>query len=143
MSPVFPLLIGDLEQAAIAELLRRAAASPTDYATMQRLAAAPADDAEAIRAMNRALTIDVPVGYSVTLTHEEHKPNVMCRHASIALKTRPGRGPSEWAVRELLTLLGFHNTIGKMPMYLETLQDGTVAPNFIEPLDGDVAKLAR
>jgi len=136
------LLIGPTERAALDELSARAAASSTDYATMERMAAASAAG-RSTGELNRALTVDLPFGYTVTFTHEEHKPGVMCRHASIGLRTRPDRGPTPEAAQMILDVLGFRNKIGAMASWLETLKDGTICPNFVEPLDGDMTRLAK
>lgn len=142
MSPLFPLLIGPVERATLAELTARAATSPTDYATMKRMVQASAAG-RPTGSLNRALTVELPTAYTVTLTHEEHAPGVLCRHASIGLRTRRGRGPTPEAAQMILDALGFRNKIGRMASWLETLGDGTICPNFLEPLDGDMAKLAR
>ncbi len=140
---LFPLIVGPTERAALAELVAKASASPTDYATMKSMAEAPPSAAARLRAMNRAVTVEIPQGYTVTLTHEEHKPGVMCRHISIGLRTKPGRGPSPEAVGELLPLVGFVNRLGACAVWLETLDDGTSAINLVEPLSGNMAELSR
>jgi hypothetical protein len=143
MTPLFPLIIGPTERALLDDLTARAAASPVDYATMKRIADAAArpESAPGLRAMNRVLTVDIPQGYTVTLTHEEHRPGVLCRHVSIGLRTRPGRGPTPEAAQMIMDVLGFRNKIGALAMWLETLTDGTTCPNFLEPLDGDMTRL--
>lgn len=110
MIPLFPLIIGPTERALLADLTARAAASPTDYATMKKMAEAhQAGGVDGrLRELNRALTVDIPQGYTVTLT---------------------------------MDALGFRNKIGALAMWLETLDDGTTCPNFVEPLDGDMARL--
>jgi hypothetical protein len=140
---MFPLVIGERERAALADLVARAAASPTDHATQKRLAEAHARGQGGLGALNRALTVELPVGYTVTMTHEEHRPGVMCRHASIGLRTAPGRGPTPEAVAMILEALGFVNRLGAAATWLETLDDGTICPNVLEPLDGEMARLRR
>lgn len=137
------LILGLAERAQLADLTARAAASPTPYAMMRSLAQASPAHAEEIRELNRALTVEVPDGFTVTLTHEEHKPDVLCRHVSIGVRTTPGRGPAPGAVEMLMDALGFVNRLGRLPTWTETLADGTFAVNLVEPLDGDLRKLAE
>jgi hypothetical protein len=145
MPAPIPLIIGPAEQAKLDELTARAAASPIDYATMQAIAQADKDpkNAPRLRAQNRALSVEIPTAFTVTLTHEEHKPGVMCRHLSVGVRTTPGRGPSPAAVMMIMQALGFVNRLGRLPVYLETLDDGTAAINLVEPLDGDCRKLEK
>lgn len=140
---LFALIVGPKERATLADLVARAAASPTDYATMKRIADAHTAGIKGLGDLNRATTVEIPNGYTVTLTHEEQKPGVMCRHVSIGLRTSPGRGPSPEAVRELLPLVGFVNTIGGCAAWLETLDDGTSAINLVEPISGVMKDIAR
>ena len=143
------LLIGPAQQRALADLTARAAASPTPYATMKALAEKHAQaDVKGrwtLAKMNRGLTVELPVGYTVTLTHEEHQPGVMCRHVSVGLRARQGRGPTPEAVNLLLAALGFTARCGVVEciVWLETLEDSTFAVNVVEPLSGDLEELRR
>lgn len=137
-----PLLIGPAQREVLDELAARAAASPTPYATMKALAQAQARGRRHLGDLNRALTVELPVGYTVTLTHEEHRPGVMCRHVSVGLKTRPGRGPTPEAVNMVLAALGFVLPVGRAPTWTEALDDETFAVNVLEPLSGNVNDLS-
>lgn len=143
MSPI-PIFIGPDEKAKLVDLVARAAASPTDYWTLLALVAATEQGHGAkVAEMNKALTVEIPVGFTVTLTYEEQRPGVMCRHASIGVRTTPGRAPSPEAVTMIMTELGFVNSLGRLPTYMEYPPDGTGVINLIEPLDGDMRRLAK
>lgn len=139
------LLIGPDEQRALADLTERAAASPTPYATMKALAEATARGQQNLGDLNRGLTVELPVDYTVTLTCEEHQPGVMCRHVSVGLRTLQGRGPTPEAVNMVLAALGFTARCGVVEclVWTEPLADGTFAVNVVEPLSGDLADLRR
>lgn len=134
------LILGLREQALLRDLTARAAASPTDLATMKALVAATARG-EDVGRLNRATTVEIPDGFTVTLTHEEHKPGVLCRHVSIGVRAQAGKGPSPEAVGMILAALGFVQPLGRAPVWQEWLADGTFAVNVLEPLSGDISEL--
>lgn len=140
------LLINSELLTALVELDIRASASVIDYDTMLLTMRAMSEHSrEEIAAKNKALTIAVPIGYTVTLTYEE-QPSAkyghrICRHASIGLRTKPGHGPNPEAVLVILKGLGFKTTMNLLPKWLEPLEDGTFAVNAIEPVSGDLSEL--
>jgi hypothetical protein len=139
---VSALVIGPDQKRAIADLVERAGREPVPFEVMKRLAAAHAEgrDTRELRNRNAGLTIDIPFGYAATLTIEEHKPGVLCRHLSVS-SARPGRTPNGPAMDMLMEEFGFVNRLGSVPAFLEDLGQGRCAVNVIEPLDGDVDKL--
>lgn len=135
-------MIGAKEREAIAGLVEKAALRPTPLKNMQRAAEHRRKTGDAFNAMNEAATIDIPLGYAVTYTHEE-QPNAVCRHISVSVDGKPGTGPSPHAVEMLMEEFGFRNRLDSAFTYLDTLRDGRLVINVIEPLDGRMESLRK
>ena len=133
-------MIGARERAEISELIEKAEKRVTPLADMERAANFKKKTGDAFNAMNEASTIDLPLGYAVTYTHEE-QPRAICRHISISTDGKPGTGPSPHAVSAIITEFGFKNPLERAFTYLDTLRDGRLVVNVIEPLDGNMESL--
>jgi hypothetical protein len=116
--------------------------------TMRRLAAAQREGrvTRELRGLNNDKTIHIPFDYQVTYTHEEHKAGVVCRHLSVSVKDA-GKGPSQVAVEAFMQEFGFRNRFSPLVelglAWVEPLDDARAAVNVVEPLDGDLTRLAK
>lgn len=139
-----PLMLGPDEHALIAALTAKAAADVVSHATMLRLKAAYNEGrvTPELRNMNNDKTIHLPFDYQVTLTHEEHKLGVVCRHLSVSVKAA-GKCPNPYAVGMIMEAFGFKNALDKVPIWTEPIEDGRTAISVIEPLDGDINKILK
>lgn len=138
------LILNDPEvMAAIKQLIEKAAARPTSFRDAKRLADKKAQGMVE-NPMNDDLTMTIPVGYRVTYTHEYQREDLICRHISVSVENaRPKTGPNPHAVIEILKMFGFKNNLGQMPGWVSEKDDGSLIIEFVEPLDGDVSKLAK
>lgn len=136
------LMIGAKEREAIAELVEKAALRVMPLADMKRAADHKQRTGDAFNAMNEASTIDIPIGFAVTYTHEQ-QPGAVCRHMSVSVDGKSGTGPSPHAVGMLMEEFGFKNRFGEAFMHLDTLRDGRLVINVIEPLDGNMEHLRK
>jgi hypothetical protein len=87
-------------------------------------------------------TIRIPSGFHATYTHEAHRPDVVCRHLSVSV-TASRKGPHPVAMAAIMAAFGFVNRLGHIPAWTEQLGGGDFAVNVIEPLDGDLDKIAK
>lgn len=136
------LMIGARERASISELIEKAEHSVTPLEAVKRASEHKARTGAAFNAMNEASTIDLPLGYAVTYTHEQ-QPGAVCRHMSISVDGKPGTGPSPHAVQAIMTEFGFKNELPAAYSYIDTLHDGRLVINVIEPLDGNMESLRK
>lgn len=136
------LMIGARERSEISSLILKASTRITPLADMERAANHKTRTGDAFNAMNEASTIDLPIGYAVTYTHEE-QPGAICRHMSISVDGKPGTGPSPHAVAMIMEEFGFKNPLSAAFTYLDTLRDGRLVINVIEPLDGNMESLRK
>jgi hypothetical protein len=138
----YALIIDDVVRETAALLIAKASASPIPFTTMAQRHEAWRQGRNDLGELNRALTVEIPIDYVVTLTHEEHRPGVLCRHVSVGLKNgRQKHGPHPAAMREIMALLGFVNDMSEAAVWLEYLNDGSFAVNALEPLTGDMRAL--
>lgn len=99
--------------------------------------------------LNDDLTITIPQGYRVTYTHEHQRPADICecRHISISVEdAKPGFGPHPTAFAEIMRVYGFKNdlpTLISHGLIWDTRDGGDMILEAVEPLDGDISKLAR
>jgi hypothetical protein len=138
-----PLILGPEEKSAIASLIRHAERSVVGFETMMALSRRlfPAGGER-----NAPLTIEIPHGYRITFTIEEHRPEVPCRHISISIRDGGSRAASGHAVEMIMREFGFRNALQVL------LRSGTVwseaaavgvAVNIVEPLSGNLDDLRR
>lgn len=135
-------MIGARERAAISELIEKAERNVTPMEALERAAKFKAQRGGAFNAMNEANTIDLPIGFAVTYTHEQ-QPGAVCRHLSVSVDGRPGMGPNPHAVEQIMAEFGFKNTLREVFAHVETLRDGRLVINAIEPLDGNMEHLLK
>jgi hypothetical protein len=138
------LVIGASERQAIAELTAKAAAEVVSHAAIMRLDAAAAEGrvTRELRDMNRSKAIHLSHGFQVVLTHEEHRPGVVCRHLSVSTKPK-GSTPHPEAVAAIMAAFGFKNDLTACPLWREPCDDARTAINVLEPLDGDLSKIRK
>ena len=121
-----PLVIGPDQERMLANLKRRAEeGAPIDAAK------AVADDPEAVRARNHAMTIYLPMAFAVTLTRET-QPNGLYWHFSASV-AKPGRTPSIPAVEMLLEALKLR-PLSDSAVWLEDFGDRQKAVNVLQPV---------
>lgn len=136
------LMIGARERAEISDLIVKAEKRVTPLDAMARAAEHKRKTGDAFNAMNEAATIDLPLGYAVTYTHEQ-QPGAVCRHISVSVDGKPGTGPSPQSVASIMTEFGFKNAMQDAFTYIDTLRDGRLVINVIEPLDGNMESLRK
>jgi len=136
------LIIGEAERAAIAALIEKAAAAPTPFETIKKLAEAR-ERIGVFNPLHEEFTIEIPQGFRVTYTHEYQRADVVCRHMSVSLRSENRAAPSLAAFQMVMEAFGFVSRFPKLPMWLEKMDDGTPIVSAVEPLDGDMAKLKK
>lgn len=135
------LLTPEVEK-EVKALIERAAAEPLPFAENQRLVEARANG-QTINLDNARFTMVIPRGYHVTYTHEYQREDLVCRHISVSVENaQPKTGPNPMAVVEILRLFGFKNQLGHMPGWVSKHPNGSLIIELLEPVDGDVGKLA-
>lgn len=131
-----PLLIDDDTKACIRELIRFADKHRLSLEEMKARAAA----FERGEPVGPPIThqIEIPEGYSVYLTIEEH-PMGPVRHLSVGIRTDdPEKRPNTEAVKMLMEEFGFNNPMEQTLNTLEPSPSGGLAFNVVEPLEGTV-----
>jgi hypothetical protein len=128
------LLIGEPERQKIAELIAVAAAG---VMSPQRALDAANEDLAGYRdMMGRMLSIELPVGYYVTYSHER-QPSGLCHHISVSVD-RPGKMPSVEAVNMILEAFGMQPVLKAVPgkrVWIEDVEPGQKAINIVQPVD--------
>lgn len=143
MAKVRMLAINDDIRAVLKKLVDHAATRPTTYEDALRLSKTPMG-ADKENPLNDDVTVEIPDGYMITYTEEYQRPDVRCRHMSVSVKDgRPGTGPSPEAVAAICQMIGFKNHLHECVVYVGTLPGERLCINVVEPLDGDMTKLAR
>jgi hypothetical protein len=134
-----PLVIGEAQRRDLAALRERAAADPSDMLVVAEQIKTPAGKRMHMDRMN-ALTIDIPLGYTVTFSIETGHGAGTCRHMSMA-SGRRDRVPTQEAVWMVAELLGFTGGLESCTLWLEELQRGpdpvkdrAKAVNVVQPL---------
>ena len=138
-----PLVIDDDVRAEIARIAKNAEANPTPLETMEKLASGDS----APGGLNKEFTIWIPVGFSVTYTHEVQPGNVVCRHMSMSAGDN-NKVPHPEAFKMMMELFGFVNTLDDLiemgSIWEEAFSGDTcLAINAVEPLDGNFDSLMR
>lgn len=123
------LLIGEDERQRIAEVRAFAAANVMDpFGSIT----AAARDMQAYRDMMAMLTIELPIGYHITYSHEQ-QPDGLCRHISVSV-ARAGRMPSTEAVEMILGAFGMTPIRTSVALWIEDIDADTKAINLVQPL---------
>jgi hypothetical protein len=126
-------VIDTTAEAALASLKTRAEDRPISLTDMRRMVAA-AERGQPFSVIPEDQTIYLPMGWSVTFTHEDH-PGGRARHMSMASPNR-SRIPIEPALEMVMGHLGFTVPLGECTTWLEPLAEGH-AVNVVEILATD------
>lgn len=129
------LVIGEAQKQQIAELKAVAAANPMDAVRSKQTAD---KDMDAYRDMMRTLSIDLPVGYHVTYTHEVQPeaptPSKLCHHISISVD-RPNKMPSVQSVEMILEEFGLRPMQQSHGVWIENIDRWFKAINIVQLLE--------
>lgn len=123
------LLIGAEERQKIAELRAFAAANVQDAKHVMDTTREPAAEA-AHRDMMDMHSIELPVGYHVTYSHERQPPG-LCVHISISVD-RPNKMPHPAAVETILEAFGMQPIKGSPGIWIEDINAVTKALNIVQ-----------
>lgn len=135
------LLISPEVRTQIAALIKKAAAQPTPLNIVMALSKWSETTGAKRNPLHDEFTMRIPLNYSVTYTHE-HQRQCVCRHLSVALIGRPGRGPTMEAMNALLEEFGFKNQLRELVMWI-TRDKNDVIIEALEPLDGNIEQLKK
>lgn len=126
------LVIGEAQRRQIAELRAFAAANPMDAMASDMIAQT---DIDAYRDMMETLSIDLPVGFHVTYTHERQPnaptPTKLCHHISISVE-QPKKMPLPEAVEMILLEFGMKPMREATGVWLEDIDRVTAAVNIVQ-----------
>jgi hypothetical protein len=137
-----PLVLGDEQHRALAELRELASAHPVNVQGLADKLAEPSYKAVHIAQMSRQ-TVIIPFGFTVTYSVELGHPTGACRHMSMSSPAQ-GRAPSPEAIDMIADALGFVGGHRACAVWLEDLEHGDgkqKAVNLVQPLSvtADVA----
>jgi len=131
-----PLIIGEHQKAALADLRRVAAEHPIDMPNLMQRIKTPDGKRVHMDQMNDQ-TIDLPTTYLVTFSIENGHPIGTCRHMSMS-STRKGRAPSPEAIWIVAEELGFIGGLSACEVWSEDLQRGAeraIAINVVQSIN--------
>lgn len=141
--PTYPLIIDNQARALISVSMAHAMRSPVSHAALVEISEMAKKNPVGGLVLNRDHTVPIPACYTATYTVEEQMPGVLFRHLSVAIiDGQPDRGPHPLVMDEIMREYGFHNDRENVQGWLETLEDGRLAVNVLEPLDGDWSRCA-
>jgi hypothetical protein len=121
------LMIDDATAARITELRAFAAATVIDP---RHAVVAAERDVTAYRDMMAMHSLEIPIGYIVSYTHE-NQPVGLCHHISISV-TRPGKMPHPEAVQAILGAFGMRPFEQSEHIAIEDVAPETKAINLIQ-----------
>lgn len=127
-----PLIMGKAQLEQLTKLREYAAANPVDMHAVLELMKTPEGKVAHKRQMT-AQSIEIPVGFVVTLSIETGHPAGVCRHMSMSSPKR-GRVPTQEAVQMVATALGFVGDIMQCQIWLEDLEGREKAVNVVQPV---------
>jgi len=135
------LVIDDHTRVLIKDLIQRASENVVPLEQVMRAAEYRAKDEvnNAINELNDGFSIKLPVDIMVTYTHEEQKQCV-CRHISVSIG-KSDKAIHPVAMNFILDEFGFKNRLGHLPIWVSQTPENLII-EAIEPLDGDVLRLA-
>lgn len=133
------LIINNEIRARIAEIVQCAQANADNFEVLNALAKAVREGryTSELRARYDDRTMDIPQGFTVTFTHEEQRPGVICRHISISVDV-PNLTANVEQAAAIVRAFGFINHPLQAPHWVEDIHDGFLAINVVEPLNGDI-----
>lgn len=111
------LIVDDNVRKKVKDLIELATAQPYSLEQLKELAKGfdpgkPETRPEKDKRINIDFTMDIPMGYVVTYTHE-HQPDGLYRHLSVSVPAEKAY-PNPAAVQEIMKLFGF---VGKFTMF--------------------------
>jgi hypothetical protein len=127
-----PLILGETQRAALAQLRQKAAAEPIDVLAVIERCKSPRGQAEHLKRME-TYSIEIPTAFVVTFSIETGHPSGTCRHMSMSSERR-GRTPTPEAVWMIAEELGFHGGLERCSVWKEDIGQGDVAINVAQPI---------
>jgi hypothetical protein len=118
--------------ARLVDLRARAGVQPINVRELLKTIESPVVEAAYREAMSR-LTIEIPVGFTVTFSVETGHPAGVCRHMSMA-SSKPGRAPTSEGLWMVAEHLGFVGSLPDCRVWLEDLRSGGKAINIVQPI---------
>ena len=126
-----PFLLGEHERAALQALRELAAKKPVEMRGLVERLRLPKVKTRHMRQMT-AQTVELPFGWTVTLSIETGHSVGVCRHMSMA-SPNPDRVPLPEVVWMIAAELGFVGDLTLCAVWPETLSQG-VAINVVQPV---------
>jgi len=124
------LIIGEAQRQQIAELKAVAAANPQDPVSA---AAAAARNMRAYRDMMATLSVELPVGYDISYSHEKQPTAGLCHHISISVR-RAKKMPGTEAVAMILEAFGMRPMEKSDGLWIEDINPVTKALNIVQTI---------
>jgi hypothetical protein len=125
-----PLVIGAVQKQQIATLRALAAENVMDTEAMKTAAA---KDIAAYRQMMTDLSVELPVGFLVTYSHERCEPFGVMQHISITVDA-PNRSPHPAAVNMILAEFGMQPFDQSLSVWIEHVSKTEKAINVVQRL---------
>lgn len=123
------LVIGDEERRKFVDVRVLAEANVIDVTSLHRLASP--DDLAAFRWMMQSLSVEIPIGYRVTYSHEKQSFGIV-KHISISVD-RPRVAPATEAIELILSEFGMNPLRKSYGIWPEEV-DECIAINIIQPI---------
>lgn len=124
------LVIGQVQREQIATLRAIAGANPQDPRDVMFAAER---GGEVFRAMMALLTVELPIGYFVTYSHET-QPIGLCHHLSVSVR-RPNKMPSVEAVEMILEEFGMRPLQTSASIWNEQISPTIAAVNIVQKVE--------
>jgi hypothetical protein len=127
--------VGQKQIADLHDLRDRAASAPVHLPAVMVAVQTPDGKRRHMKAMDR-LTVEIPIGFLVTLSIETGHPVGTCRHMSMST-ARKGAAPTQEAVMMVARELGFVGDLSSCRVWVEDLQRGNgraKAVNVVQPV---------
>ena len=126
------LVIGEVERARIAALIKGANENPVDVRALLRRIETAEGKRSHMDQMSRQ-TIALPVAWLVTFSIEFGHPAGTCRHMSVSVQ-REGRVPGPDAVWMIAESFGFVGGLQACKVWPEALRGHGKAVNVVQPI---------
>lgn len=126
-----PLIIDEELRLKIAGMVEHAEKNIFTLEDMKNLMRGEANPAGDLYGFN----METIFGYRVVYSIEEHPYKAggiaLCRHLSMSVD-EPGKLPNEYAIQEIMGLIGFKNKLKQCKVWLEDYMPGHKAVNVVE-----------
>jgi len=122
------LIIGETQRQQIAELKAVAAANPQDPLSAQNAATR---NIRAYRDMMATLSMELPIGYVITYSHDRQPKAGLCHHISISVR-RARKMPGTEAVAMILEAFGMRPLEKSDGLWIEDIDPVTKALNIVQ-----------